>query len=75
MPPLYRPSAAEGKCPPLVMPRGLEGWVDMGDGWWPKRLACPTDAGLPDVCGLGHGLASANEACFSAQPGSQWPAP
>jgi hypothetical protein len=48
MTPEYKPRLA-GKQPPLVLLRGLEGMVDLGDGGWPKYLAAPTGSGVIDA--------------------------
>ncbi len=62
MPPLWRPAPQTGKRPPLVLLRGFEEFVDLGDGHgWPKMLAFPNDAGLWFPCHQSWGFDTANE--------------
>ncbi len=50
MPPPYWPSPTNGKRLPMVLPRGMEWLIDLGDGvGWPKLLAIPMGAGLSTV--------------------------
>lgn len=62
MRPQYRPGRATGKQPPMVLLRGMEELVDLGDGQgWPKLLAFPNDAGLLYPCYQSWGFDTANE--------------
>lgn len=61
-PPFVHPGPALGKRPPLILPRGLDDFIDFGSGGWPAVLVIPTDAGLLDPsCGYWHGTISAND--------------
>ena len=62
MPPLWRPAPLTGKQPPMILLRGMEAFVDLGDGTgWPKMLVIPTDAGLWFPCYQTWGLDTSNE--------------
>jgi hypothetical protein len=62
MPPDWRPARRSGKHPPLVLLRGMEELVDLGDGHgWPKMLAFPNDSGIWFACYQAWGLETANE--------------
>ena len=63
MPPRFvHPVFSSGKRPPLMLPRGLDDFVDFGAGGWPVALVIPTDAGLLDPgCWLWHGTDAAND--------------
>ena len=62
MPPDWRPARQTGKQPPLVLLRGMEELVDLGDGHgWPRMLAFPNDAGLWFPCYQSWGFDTANE--------------
>lgn len=62
MPPEWRPGKPTGKQPPAVLLRGMDEFVDLGDGRsWPKLLASPNDAGLWYPCYQSWGFDTANE--------------
>jgi len=62
MAPLYRPGPVTGKRPPMVLLRGVNELVDLGDGQgWPKMLALLPDVGRLCPCNIPWCLDTSNE--------------